>query len=316
MLANTDALGQTTQYRYNQGGYKEQQIDALNRVAKLGYTDEGRPNLRTLPLGQRLTSDYDLKGRQSATTDARGQYTTYLYDANDQLVQTNVYNQGWDLRDYDPQGRLIKTEQRPANSSLPSSISRYRYDHADRLIEALKPNGDRLNYQYDLNGNQTQLSVTPLNQATQITTTAYDALGRPIQISEASGTTRIGYDAVGHKASEVRPSGVTTTYGYDVRHRLTFIRHSKGDLLLAQYRYTLDATGQRLGLEETDAQGQIKVTTWDYDDAGRLIQDIASSGITTYALDAVGHVIGKMANGQGISFGYNIQGIRSSKACN
>lgn len=92
-----------------------------------------------------------------------------------------------------------------------------------------------------------------------------------------------------HKASEVRPSGVTTTYGYDVRHRLTFIRHSKGDLLLAQYRYTLDATGQRLGLEETDAQGQIKVTTWDYDDAGRLIQETAPGRITT-------NMIGKTVN--------------------
>lgn len=101
------------------------------------------------------------------------------------------------------------------------------------------------------------------------TCTDYDALDRPIQISDASG--------------------VTTTYGYDVRHRLTFIRHSKGDLLLAQYRYTLDATGQRLGLEETDAQGQIKVTTWDYDDAGRLIQETAPGRITT-------NMIGKTVN--------------------
>ena len=78
--------------------------------------------------------------------------------------------------------------------------------------------------------------------------------------------------------------------------RLTFIRHSKGDLLLAQDRYTLDATGQRLGREHTDAQGQISVTTWDYDDAGRLIKETAPGCMTAYELDAVGNVIGKMVN--------------------
>ena len=68
-------------------------------------------------------------------------------------------------------------------------------------------------------------------------------------------------------------------------------------MLLAQDHYTLDATGQRLGREHTDAQGQISVTTWDYDDAGRLIKETAPSRITAYELDAVGNVIRKTVNG-------------------
>lgn len=98
------------------------------------------------------------------------------------------------------------------------------YDKAGRLLTSLTDvdgTARQLSYQYDRDGNRTQLGWPDGNAATY----AYDGLDRMVSIAENGGSAvvSIGYDADGRRSSLA--GGVATAYGYDAASRLVSLTH-------------------------------------------------------------------------------------------
>lgn|GEM_PF-6764498 len=102
-------------------------------------------------IGERtIAYTYDGVGNRLTRDDSVEGLTTYTYDANDQLLQETLTQNG-DLVQtidytYDDNGNLITREQDSGETT------RYRWDAENRLIGLETPAGDLISYIYDTDG--------------------------------------------------------------------------------------------------------------------------------------------------------------------
>ncbi|MFG3700641.1 RHS repeat-associated core domain-containing protein [Micromonospora sp. NPDC047620] len=99
----------------------------------------------------------------------------------------------------DARGRTVELHQYHGGSPTgPADVTRYAYDHADRLASVTDPAGNTWTYGYDLRGRRTSMS-DPDRGAT---TLAYDDAGRLVSTTDARGrTVATTYDDLGRKTS-------------------------------------------------------------------------------------------------------------------
>ncbi|MDE2420394.1 MAG: tandem-95 repeat protein [Gammaproteobacteria bacterium] len=310
LISVTDAQGQMTRYGYDQDGHKVSQTDALNRTTTWAYDPYGRQISRSLPLGQTETNGYDTIGRLASHTDFNGRTTSYLYDNNDQIVRKTYADGSLDALNIDAEGRLLMS-QHIAGSQV--TTNQYAYDNADHLIKEIKPTNDGLSYQYDSEGNKTQMVVATANgSSTQVYNYHYDALNRLTSITDPQGTTVYTYDANGNKTSEALPNGIITSYNYNARNRLVSIAYSTSNGMFDNIGYGLDAVGNRLAMIEIGT-GINKQTVWQYDNLNRLVQEEMTDNITapamihttTYSMDAVGNRTNQSKDGISTDYAYD-----------
>jgi RHS repeat-associated protein len=229
---------------------------------------------RVLPLGQRERFTYDPNNNVESHTDFNGQTTQFRYDSSNRQVLKILPDATRVATTYTASGQVeTQTTTRP-NGQI-AKIA-YRYDTLDRLVQRTTPEGT-ITYTYDRNGNRASITT-----ATGTTKYAYDELNRLASVTDPQGKqTTYEYDESGNKKRVSYPNNVTTLYAYDDNNRLTRITHQRTDdaQILADYRYTLKANGQREALAEynsTQASTQDRpdrVSHWSYDDLQRLTEE-------------------------------------------
>jgi YD repeat-containing protein len=137
-----------------------------------------------------------------------------------------------------------------------------------------------VNYEYDLGGLRTKMTVTPGNV---ITTYAYDAKGHlTTQTDWASQANQFTYDRVSRPRVLARLGHLTSTRTYDRAGRLTDLRHAKvtGDVTIQRHTYTVDKRGNRTCAEEYNgATGDTFTWTYTYDALARI--DLATRYVGT-----------------------------------
>jgi len=291
-MAQTDALGHTTQFTYDGAGRLHEQIDPLGHITHYTYDALGRRTAVTDPDGVVTTYHYDALGRQvevcdalnhcaSYTYDAAGHQTTltnanaiitrYAYDGQDRLIAvTENYTQS-DQKDsqtninttytYDVDGNLTQIHDALGHNTV------YTYNQAGQRVAEANALGYVTRYVYDGHGRQVQ-SVYPDAGGPLTVTTAYNALGWPTQIvypgvGEVSGfTVTYAYDALGQRQVVTDASGVMI-YDYDALYRPAEIAAPTGNV-----SYTYDAAGRRANLIYPTGE----IVTYTHDAAGRLTQ--------------------------------------------
>ncbi len=191
---------------------------------------------------------YDAADRLIQTTDILGHSATFDYDANGNVIKQTDANGHSTRFEYDGLNRLTATVD--ANGHRSEST----YDLAGRLVAATDANGNTLRFEYDALGRQTKV-ITPLGFETD---TQYDPNNNVTGVLDANATT---------SGSHPRNSqNVSLSNEYDELNRLT----RSVDALNGETRYTFDLLGNTTSI--TDAEGQ--VTTFVYDDLGRLVETI------------------------------------------
>jgi RHS repeat-associated protein len=90
--------------------------------------------------------------------------------------------------------------------------------------------------------------------------------------------------------------GIRTEYGYDTRHRLTnLIKKSATGAVLLALTYTVDASGMRSAVAESDATGITRTVAYQYDAVKRLTResidhrDNAKDRVSDWIYDRVGN---------------------------
>ncbi|MEM7542808.1 MAG: RHS repeat-associated core domain-containing protein, partial [Pseudomonadota bacterium] len=251
------------------------EYDALNRVVKI-----------TNPRGDISETVYDANGQVAeekihyATTIAKngcaapsGGFVTctvaiHAYDAADRRISTTDVFGNTVMFEYDEVGNL--TAETDANGHT----TRFDYDEMDRRDAIIDANGHRTEMSYDLAGRLVATKDANGNR----TQSEYDALGRVTKtISQAGRETIFDYDENGNQThltdanavagSQPKNNENASVYAeFDELNRPILARDATNGETISTY----DLLGNITSI--TDAEGQ--VTTFIYDDLGRLIETI------------------------------------------
>ncbi|MFE0389043.1 putative T7SS-secreted protein [Streptomyces bungoensis] len=252
--AHTDAAGAVTAHEYTHFDLPL----ATTRPDGARYAFEHDADLRltrvTGPQGLSWTYEYDAVGNIVSETDFDGRTLTYRVDAAGRLTARTDALGGTVSFERDALGRVLA-------KTVDGRVTRYAYDRAGRLLEAVGPDGE-LRYQYDRRG----LVKTELVD------------GRPMLYS---------YDDLGRRVRRTTPTGHVTSYAYD-RDGLPARLTTGG----RPVDFTHDAAGRELAR----AFGDALTVTSAWDEAGRLAAQHITAGAhavnsRAYAYRADGHLL-------------------------
>lgn len=319
----TDPLGAATSYTYNANGSLTQITDAKGGVTKFAYDAKDRLTTITDPLLKVDSYVYDGMDNLTQITERNGKISTFTYDALDRLktAEFGRGKKGGSLTapdatvtyTWDAGNRLTQVVD-----TQDGTITR-GYDALDRLTSETGPRGG-VSYAYDANGRRTRLSIPGQADITY----AYDDANRLTGITQ--GTTQVGfvYDAAGRRATLNLPGGIVAAYAYDDAGQLTGIAYTRGGVAIGDLAYQYDAAGRRIqeggSLARRGMPGAVASAT--YNAANRLTAwggtalaydangNLTSDGSRTYTWDSRNR-LKTIAGAATASFSYDAFGRRS-----
>ncbi len=271
----TDAEGNTTTYTTSDRNLQTQQISPVSGTTAYTYNEHG-----------------DLV----TSTDARGSVTSRAIDAADRVTQeafgssgspdptlTTTYAYGSTSAQFDV-GRLTGITRN-------GQAITYTYDRFGRVIQ-----DGTLSYQYDKNGNRTQI-IYPGGVAAIYT---YDFVDRDATLSYNSGAgpqplvNASAYKPFGPLSSLSLANGLTETHLFDNRYRPDRIQ--AGSLL--DWDYTEDAMGNPTQIAGTIV-GQPYTATFSYQAPQYfLTQGNGPWGTRSWTYDRIGNRLNYQENGE------------------
>ncbi|MES9976150.1 MAG: hypothetical protein ABW094_17970, partial [Candidatus Thiodiazotropha sp.] len=239
---------------------------------------------------------YDDHGNPTQIRDANGVLSEMSYDHQNRLTSYTIAGLTTTLT-YDLNGNLI-TVMTPSGQTL-----NREYNGAGRLSAVVDAQLNRVEYDYDLEGNL--LSETLYDSAGTILLTKshqYDALNRlEKSINASAEETAYGYDAEGNLTTTTDANLNPSNQAYDALDRIK--QHT--DALSGLTQYTYDSQDNLTGV--TDPNGL--TTTYNYDGLGNLTsQTSPDTGTTTYTYDEAGNRLTK-TDARGITVNYSYDAL-------
>jgi YD repeat-containing protein len=257
-------------------------------------------------LVQQTQYDYDLRGNLSKRTDfatsnalgngvldAAASVSEFIYSGHGELLQTIVVrgvgrNQRTTLRStvYDGMGRELQTVDAGGTRTTV-------YDDANRRITVTNGAGLVIARSFDARGRLESVtqSAAGISRATQY---VYDAAGRLRMVQDAQGVRRYSfYDAVGRLQYEVDGTGAVVGYAYNAIGQLVTQVSYQGAVAdtsgwydaasksVTKAALTVGAAGSDVVVDDAHD----RITSYDYDDAGRLVKQTDAANLvieTTY----------------------------------
>jgi RHS repeat-associated protein len=252
---------------------------------------------------------YDDQNKTVTHTDFNGQLTSTVNDAMSRVSTITYADNKLETFTYWPSGH-IKTAT-VSETGKDDQITSYTYDNRDRLTTETQPNGTVLSYDYDANGNRTQVTTTRTTTNGEQTTAVnytYDALNRLKTVIDKSGTTTYTYDKVGNQKTITYPNGVITEYIYnDVNQLENLITKNANGEVISSYTYQLENTGRRKKITEVSGRS----TDYDYDNLYRLTDETIKDAINgsyraNYQYDWVGNRTYETVDGVSTAYSYDL----------
>lgn len=274
-VAELDALGGNTVFRYDDFGRTVEVIEPDGSLYRWEYDDQGRMTAEHMPdgcciqaeyddYGALLTlidekgaswrSEFDERGNLIIGTDPTGVVSRYQYDAFGQLIAAQVPGSSPSHYQYDRFGFLR------AAGLAGAGDTRFRYSVRGALLERVDEDGGTAHFHRDIKDRL----VAVVDAAGGELRIAYDREDDPVCFTdELRGVTRFHYNGTGMLTACETPDGATLRYQYDREDRLLAVINQNGQ----NWQLTRDALGR---IEtESDYWGQLTRYRWDC--AGRLI---------------------------------------------
>lgn len=268
----TDMLGRTTRYDYDEWGRVSSMTDFLSNIFHYSYSATHLSQVRLF--NRSSATRYDIKkdvtyswspsmGIYSVTEITVGQpkKETY-YDALNREVWSG--NQRFDgswqytATEYDEYGRVKRVSQ--PFKVQPSLWTTYSYDNYDRTISVTEASGGIGTTDYS--GNQ----VITTDTRGMATTRTYDKSGLLTAVSDPGGTITYEYRADRQPKKIIAPGDVVTSFEYDTYGRRTkLIDPSAGT-----QSYSENVSGNQRDIRETDANGKTILSSSTLD--GRILR--------------------------------------------
>ncbi|MQL61515.1 DNRLRE domain-containing protein [Streptomyces vinaceus] len=309
LVSETDALGRTTSYAYDQLGNLSKVTlpaseDAAAPVSTFTYDLLGEQLSATGPTGARTEATYDDLGRQITSTvierhPAPGAFTTtYIYDDAGNLRSTKS-----------PAGLTASGTYNAAGDPLTATdtaggITAYAYGPTGLPTTLTTPQGRTTRTVHDLAGRITEVrDEDAAGTVLRTTSSSYDADGNPVAVTDTLGhTVRQTFDAQGRLTELVEPvdadTSITTTYGYDAAGNRTRLMDGRGNT--TWYDFTEQGLLESVVEPSTEAHPDAADRTWTtvYDAAGLPVREFQPGGVTVErTFDALGRVVRATGSG-------------------
>lgn len=322
VLATTAADGTWARFVYDAAGNRVQEVRPVENagatVTDLSVWDlagrlTGSVKASGTPEQAATTLVYDLLGRQ--TSAQLGQPSTTTYNTLSQVLSQTDFDGIVTARAYDRAGRVV-------SESVGGKTTVTSYDGCGRVSGSTDPAGRRVVYGYDGFGRvSAETHITPGGVQLKHTTTSYDALSRPKQVTQtpANVTTIYDYATPANKVSEatILYGGLVTKITYDEHGResaRTVSAAGGSGVSLpsavserdAEGRRTAWTVGARSASAEYDAAGKLKAQTapgisaaYTYDTetgrkTGETVTAAGASAASTYAYTDAGRLSGAL----------------------
>ena len=300
-----------TYYEYDIQNNLTKTTDNQGNSAQIFYDSIGRKLKMIDPDMGTWSYEYDLLGNLIKQTDAKGQVLSFEYDslnrltrklANLQTLATYIYddplkpncigrlskvidNSGSSEFFYDSLGREVKSIKEV--SGVKYQVSR-EYDILDRLTTLTYPDGEIVNYSYDLNSGLLEKVSNSTNSINYVNSINYNASGQIKSLSYGNN--------------------VQTAYTYGPDLRLSRIYTQNASLnTLQDLNYLFDKNGNLTTLTDNLRSN---IRSFSYDDLDRLTQaqnlPAPAGGYTNYhyQYDSIGNLLYKSDTGV-LSYGLN-----------
>ncbi|HEY2710739.1 MAG TPA: Ig-like domain-containing protein [Caulobacteraceae bacterium] len=324
--AQSGGLHLTTSYQYDAFGRAVLMTDPNGLVRQNVYDQAGR-TIQTIQdpggaghLNLTTTYAYNADGDVISMTDPNGAVTTYAYTLFDRSITVttplgiattttkNAWGQTVTFTDglghqtvyvYDADGNLTKT------TDAAGAVTQAVYDLDDRATSMTDARGVVTTYTYDAASRLLTQTVDPTGLNLK-TTYGYDARGETISTTDPLGVvSAITYDLDGRRTQVVSDSGaghlnLTTTYAYDLGSRLLTMTQAAGSAAQTVTTYAYDNAG-RLSQSVVNPGGLNLTTSYVYDKDGNAVARTDAAGHMTrdvydaanrqiYSVDALGDV--------------------------
>ncbi len=260
--------GTITETEYDGEGRVIKQIDGNKHATEYIRNAVGEVTEAIDPLKRKTKKEYDAAGNLAKLTDPEGRTTTYTYDPANRLKEI-TYSDGKTHSvkyEYDADGDRTSMVDGTGTTT-------YTYDQLDRLTESEDGHGDKIEYEYNLDNEQTKITYPNSKTVTR----AYDNDGRLQKITDwSSRATTFAYDPDSDLTTTTYPEtkGEAKTedaYTYNNADQMTQVKMTKGTLSLAQIYYTRDSDGQVTANTEKGLPNEEK-HTYTYDENNRLVK--------------------------------------------
>ncbi len=337
LISRTGALGDVTKFAYDSRNNLLSVTDAENRITKFNYDRNGRKvsEIREPSVGvqQIRTYEYDSIGNLIKETAPSGTRIEHDYDAANQRIASRYYQadvgqvagalektisytyndlgqlksmddgQSRQTYQYNVLGQLIETE---IDFGAFSKTLVYTYDKRGKKATYTTPEGLTYQYQYDGNGNVTNV-VLP--QHGQISFLGYQGR-RPNQILFPGGLKQLyNYDGLNREFTREVLDGAgnqqaQAVYSYDAQNNITGINSERG-----QHQYTYDDLYRLTTVDNpNNLNAELQDESYSYDLVhnrltSHLFNNWTYSG--TNQLLAIGNI---QTNNEAYEFEYNHNG--------
>ncbi|HEY2448289.1 MAG TPA: LamG-like jellyroll fold domain-containing protein, partial [Mycobacterium sp.] len=341
LSSSTSPDGVTTSYTYDAAGETDSVTDGAGNKTSYGYDGAGDRTSVTYPDGTQTTDAFDEAGRQTGSSDLSASGTTLrsdsaAYDSDGNLTASTDYRGDTTSYAYNAAGEMT-SEVQPVSPTSGITTS-FGYDPAGNQTLYIDGDGNQWWTTYNswnLPESKIEPTTTAYPTAAQSTfTTAYDAGGRPVTLTEPGGVTvSDSYDSVGdltgQSGSGASAATATRSFGYDLAGNMTsastsstapqsqlpnatsesFTYDDQGLLLSASgsagaSSYTYNGDGQ-----ETSATTAAGTASYGYDNDGRVasMSDPATGATLTYSYNSLSQLsqISYGAGADSRAFGYN-----------
>ena len=279
----TDALGNSTNYVYNNIGWVLSKTSPKGTVTTYEYDNSGN-NTKVTENGIQTLNEYNYKNNITKTTNGNANFKTYEYDNAQNLVKV-IDEEGYvTTYEYDIYGNKIK-ENRANNASYI-----YEYDVLNNMTKkTLEQNNisnvlEEISYSYS-EGNTTT-TTKKYQDDTNYTTYVEikDFRGNVTQNKKQDAAYTYEFDDAGRLISKTNEIGKNITYIYDNLNRVTKkyeeIEENKYKLTIYEYDSVGNVIKEKVGKEKVNLNGEATnyiITEYSYDDNNNLILKTNSS---------------------------------------
>ena len=299
-----EGIQHRTRYAYNKNGWRTQKTEHIQgngdinkAVTSYGYDMDGNLTSIRTPKGAEIRIKYDADGRvtEERVLDRKNgidMTTSYTYDAAGKVLKQTVTGADGECLEtgqrYDLKDRLTHAINQGG------AVTRYLYDHNDRLIKEIHPygyekdadNGAGTSYTYDKNGSLIRVT---------------NGLGELVQ--------ELSYNRKNLPVTQKDSYGNQTDFAYGADGQLKEVRRGNSrrrerQRTIQQYEY--NARGQIVGIID----GNHEKTTYDVDGWGRITGTGFSDGVKEGYEYTYSGQVSKTVNGNGnaIQYRYNSLG--------
>ncbi len=298
-LYQYNALGQLTQINGPRTDVSD--ITTLEYYANSPGEGNNRGQLKAIvnALNQRIEfSQYDANGNVGKIKDPNNVETQYTYDERNRIrTLTNLSTTAQAQYFYDSRGNLDYVILPELNQID------FTYNLANKITEITDTLGNKILYQYDIEGNRSREEVKDpqgtLKRYLDFTYDAYNHLKKII--NPDTNYIEYGYDGRGNRTSAKHPKNFTTTFTYDPLSRMKDMTQPLQPNIITHYGY--DTNDNQASV--TDPNGNI--TQYSNDDFRRKNQTTSpDTGTTKYQYDGAGNLVQKVdAKGTIVNYTYD-----------